>query len=70
VSGTFNWHELAHKISYAERVVRELLVDLPATEQFEDLRLASLDFKMAAQHRMIVTPQQILNKAKENQDGG
>lgn len=68
MTGPFNWHEIAHKISYAERVVRELLVDLPATEQFEDLRLASLDFKMAAQHRMIVTPQQIL-KQNEQQGG-
>ncbi len=66
----FSFHEISHKIEYAHRVIRELLRDLPATEQFRPLREAGLDFKMAAEHRLVVTPSQILEEAaKQKQEG-
>jgi len=58
------WHELAHRINYAHRVIRELLSELPATEVYADLRAVCLDFKAEAENKLIVTPEQIL-KQKE-----
>lgn len=61
------WHELAHKINYAHRVIRDLLSSLPATEQYKSLREAGVAFKVEAESSLIITPSQILN---ENNQGG
>lgn len=62
---TCDWHVLAHKISYAHRVMKELLCDLPASEPYVGLREALILAKIEAESNLIITPEQILKHKEE-----